>query len=41
MADYIVLVIEARRTKRRDARRAMRVLLESGTPVLGTIGTEV
>jgi Mrp family chromosome partitioning ATPase len=37
MADYIVLVVEARRTKRRDARRAMRVLLESGTPVLGTI----
>jgi Mrp family chromosome partitioning ATPase len=36
-ADWIVLVIQARSTKRARARRAMRIIHESGTPALGVI----
>lgn len=36
-ADYVVLVVQARATKRGKARRAMRMIHESGTPVLGVI----
>ncbi len=36
-ADYVVLVIQARMTKSGVARRAMRMIHRSGTPVLGVI----
>lgn len=36
-ADWVVLVVQARATKRGQARRAMRMIHESGTPVLGVI----
>jgi Mrp family chromosome partitioning ATPase len=36
-ADAVVLVLHARSTRRRDAERAHDILVESGTPVLGSI----
>lgn len=36
-ADYVVLVVQARGTKRGKARRAMRMIHEAGTPVLGVV----
>ena len=36
-ADWIVMVVQARETRRGRARRAMRMIHESGTPVLGVI----
>ena len=36
-ADWVVLVLQARSTKKRDARRAIAVIEEMGAPILGVI----